>query len=75
MAEDNGIHRRRLMATAGITALAAPFIARGGSAIAADGEMMETKKERECDRSWLLVKKRDKRTAHEEQEPIWATED
>ena len=42
MAEDNGIHRRRLMATAGITALAAPFIARGGSAIAADGEMMET---------------------------------
>ncbi|MEO1986933.1 MAG: MBL fold metallo-hydrolase [Martelella sp.] len=42
MAEDNGIHRRRLMATAGITALAAPFIARGGSAIAADGETMET---------------------------------
>ena len=39
MAEMKGIHRRRLMATAGLTALAAPFVARG-SAHAADDETM-----------------------------------
>lgn len=38
MADQTGIHRRRLMTTAGLTAIAAPFIVNG-SARAAEGEM------------------------------------